>query len=211
MYIPNIHLIEDEDEIIRFILDNPFAIIVSEAERRIMATHVPVELEKDLHGNRVIRTHIAKANPQWKNFSESREILIIFNGPHTYISSSWYDHVNVPTWNYIAVHVYGKPKLLDREATIGVLDRLTKRYEQFSANPFDISRLSEQFMESHLKALVAFEVSIDRIDAKRKLSQNRNAENYDRIMDQLSQRSDEQSKAVVEEMKHIRQELFPEN
>ncbi len=209
MYIPSINLLKQDDEIWRFMRENPFAIIASELNDEIIATHLPVEIENDIAGNNLIRTHMAKANPQWKSFSEEKEILVIFSGPHTYISSSWYDHVNVPTWNYIAIHVYGKPKILGRDETLGVLDRLTKHYEQFSKQPFDMSQLSEQFIESHLKALVAFEISIERIDAKHKLSQNRNEKNYDLILDRLGERDDDQSGAVKQEMERIKKQLFP--
>jgi len=208
MYIPKINLLDDKDDIFRFMQENPFAIVVSETTGGIVATHLPVEIETDDEGNTVIRSHMAKANQQWKNFSGDKDILVIFNGPHTYISSSWYDHVNVPTWNYIAVHVYGRPKILNDTEALGVLDRLTKRYEQFSKQPFDMVQLSDKFIENHLKALVAFEVSITRIDAKHKLSQNRDEKNYERIIGELDKRTDEQSAAVKKEMEQLKNKLF---
>ncbi|MBC8047833.1 MAG: FMN-binding negative transcriptional regulator, partial [Fimbriimonadaceae bacterium] len=122
--------------------------------------------------------------------------------------SSWYDHVNVPTWNYIAVHVYGKVKILDNEGAVGVLQRLVKRYEKDSEKPFRMDTLDEKFMVSHLKALVAFEITIDKIDAKEKLSQNRDAHNYDLVLHQLHKRPDEQSKAIKKEMERVKRSLF---
>nr|MBP8916747.1 FMN-binding negative transcriptional regulator [Chitinophagales bacterium]MBP9190658.1 FMN-binding negative transcriptional regulator [Chitinophagales bacterium] len=152
--------------------------------------------------------HMAKQNPQWNNFEKAEQLLVIFNGPHTYISSSWYDHVNVPTWNYIAVHVYGKPRILNEEETIGVLTRLVNRYENASEKPFKMEHLSDDYLRSHLKALVAFEISIDRIDAKHKLSQNRNEHNYDLVINELDKREDEQSDAVKKEMERIKKDIF---
>lgn len=208
MYIPNNNLILNQEEIFRFMHENPFAIIINENNGEIIATHTPVEIESDEHGNPIIRTHIAKTNPQWKTFSEAKNLLVIFNGPHTYISSSWYDHVNVPTWNYIAVHVYGKPKILDRAATINVLQNLVGRHEQGSEKPFRMADLDEDYLSSHLKALVAFEITMDKIDAKAKLSQNRDEHNYDLVINELGKRRDEQSHAIKEEMQRIKPDLF---
>ena len=211
MYIPAINRLDDEDEIFRFIRENSFAIIISEEKGEIIATHAPVELEENDKKERILRTHIAKSNPQWKMFRDNKDVLVIFNGPHTYISSSWYDHVNVPTWNYIAIHVYGKTKIFsDKEAT-ALLKRLVDRHEQFSEKPFRMETLTEEYMRSHLKALVAFEITIDRIDAKQKLSQNRNEKNYDLILEQLQKRDDDQSKAVKNEMERVKKERFGEN
>lgn len=208
MFIPNNNLIADQQEIFRFMRENPFAIIVSNNNGEVIATHTPVELESDQEGRAIIRTHIAKANPQWKTFTEATTLLVIFNGPHTYISSSWYDHVNVPTWNYIAIHVYGKPKILDRNATIQVLQNLVSRHEASSEKPFSMASLDDAYLDSHLKALVAFEITIDKIDAKAKLSQNRNEHNYNLIINELDHRPDEQSHAVKQEMERIKTDLF---
>ena len=208
MYIPKINKAIDKNEIFRFIKENPFAIIVSEINGEPVATHMPVELEENERGEKLLRSHMAKQNPQWKTFESAEKLLVIFSGPHTYISSSWYDHVNVPTWNYIAVHVYGKPKLLNESETIGVLSRLVNRFERDSEKPFTMDKLSEEYMRNHLKALVAFEISIDRIDAKEKMSQNRDAKNYDLVMEQLNKREDDQSKAVKSEMERVKKKLF---
>ena len=208
MYIPKINKLTEQETIYRFMQENSFAIIVSELNGEIIATHMPVELEENDKGEKVLRSHMAKQNPQWNNFEKAEQLLVIFNGPHTYISSSWYDHVNVPTWNYIAVHVYGKPRILDEEETIGVLTRLVNRYENASEKPFKMENLSEDYLQSHLKALVAFEISIDRIDAKQKLSQNRNEHNYDLVINELNKREDAQSDAVKKEMERIKKDLF---
>jgi len=208
MYIPKINKLDEQETIFRFMHENPFAIIVSEMNGEMIATHMPVELEETENGEKILRSHIAKQNPQWENFEKIEKVLVIFNGPHTYISSSWYDHVNVPTWNYIAVHVYGKPRILNETETIGVLTRLVNRYENDSEKPFKMEHLSNDYLQTHLKALIAFEISIDRIDAKHKLSQNRNEHNYDLIMSELEKKEDAQSDAVKKEMERIKKELF---
>ncbi len=208
MYIPKINKLDEQETIFRFMHENPFAIIVSEINGEMIATHMPVELEETENGEKILRSHIAKQNPQWENFEKIEKVLVIFNGPHTYISSSWYDHVNVPTWNYIAVHVYGKPRILNEAETIGVLTRLVKRYENDSEKPFKMEHLSNDYLQTHLKALIAFEISIDRIDAKQKLSQNRNEHNYDLVINELEKREDAQSDAVKKEMERIKKDLF---
>lgn len=208
MYIPKYNLIKDEETIFRFMQENGFAILVSEYNGSMIASHLPVEIEEDENGEKIIRTHMAKANLQWQHFTTGKEVMVIFNGPHTYISSSWYDHVNVPTWNYVAVHMYGKVKILNDEQATGILNRLVTRYEKQSENPFNMEKLNEKFMHSHLKALVAIEITIDRIDAKEKLSQNRNEHNYNLILDHLSKRDDGQSAAVKEEMERVKRSLF---
>lgn len=195
---------QQTEEIFRFMQTYSFATIVSTGKNGIVATHVPVEIEQSAAGNPLIRTHIARANPQWKEFDADIDVLVIFNGPHTYISSSWYDHVNVPTWNYQAVHVYGKPHILDAAEAEAMLNRLVSRYEQQEGKRFSMDQMERKDIDDHIKALVAFEISIDRIDAKAKLSQNRNRENFDRILTALDARNDADSKAIQAAMRTIR-------
>lgn len=205
MYVPKMFAVEEHETILRFMRENPFAIIVSEQEGNMVATHMPVEVEQFASGELVIRSHMAKQNPQWQSFENGKEILVIFNGPHAYISSSWYDHINVPTWNYIAIHAYGTAKVLDRDATMEVLTRIVERYEAASENPFTMNQLSEEYLESHLKALVAFEVVVQRLEAKEKLSQNRNAHNIDLITGQLEKSKHPDEQKIRQEMLRIHQ------
>src|SRR6187402_3094913 len=107
MYIPREYKNEDLASVKEFIQSNGFAILVSEAEGKPWATHLPLVLDTNSEGKDILFGHISKANKQWKDFDPDKEVLAIFSGPHAYISSSWYDHVNVPTWNYLAVHIYG--------------------------------------------------------------------------------------------------------
>lgn len=207
MYIPGTNRMEQTEEIFRFMQQFSFATIVSSGAGGLIATHVPVEIETDPHGTPCIRTHIARANQQWKQFNDTDQVMVIFMGPHTYISSSWYDHVNVPTWNYLAVHVYGKPRLLNDAAAEVMLQRLVERYEQQEGKRFSMDQMERADIDAHLKALVAFEISIDRIDAKAKLSQNRNKENFDRILTQLDAREDADSKAIHAAMLRIRDSI----
>ncbi len=200
MFIPGSFRMTEQEEITRFMQAHPFAIIVSHSDAGFAATHTPVELESDAEGRPLIRTHIARANQQWKALEAGAEAMVIFQGPHAYISSSWYDHVNVPTWNYLAVHVYGKVRILSQEEALNMLHRLVSRYEQQPGHRFAIDQMSPEDLHAHLQALVAFEITVDRVDAKAKLSQNRDLHNYDRIIDALAKREDADSRQIREEM-----------
>src|SRR5436190_23118671 len=115
MYVPGYSRNQNIDEVKEFIKENSFGILVSSGSSKLHATHIPLELSTNGNGKDILTGHISKANPQWKNFNGSDRVLVIFNGPHAYVSSSWYDHENVPTWNYIAVHVYGIIKIIEGE------------------------------------------------------------------------------------------------
>ena len=105
MYIPHYFKNKNLDEVKEFLSRNSFGILINSIDSKLWATHIPLELEKNKEGQDVLVGHISKSNPQWKNFSKNEEVLAIFQGPNSYISSTWYKDENVPTWNYIAVHV----------------------------------------------------------------------------------------------------------
>ena len=130
MYIPEQYKNENISEVRNFLTENSFGILVSQVNGKPWATHIPLELDLDDEGNDILVSHIAKANPQWKQFSEATEVLCIFNGPHSYVSSSWYKDEEVPTWNYIAVHVYGTLTIIDEQAVIASMHKLVDKYEQ---------------------------------------------------------------------------------
>ena len=112
MYIPLQYQNKNLEEVKDFLKNNAFAILTSQVDNRPWATHLPLELETGPKGSDVLTGHMARRNPQWKHFKENEQVLAIFNGPHAYISSSWYHDEEVPTWNYVAVHVYGNLRIL---------------------------------------------------------------------------------------------------
>jgi transcriptional regulator len=199
MYIPEHNKNENWNEIKDFIRQNSFGILVNRYDNKPWATHIPLELEVNENGKDVLVGHIAKANPQWKAFSENEEVLCIFNGPHAYVSSSWYKEEEVPTWNYIAVHVYGKPKILDEALVMASLHRLVDKYERASKNPISLQNMSPKTLRQ-VKGVVGFQIEITDIQAKYKLSQNREND-HERIIEELGERQDAGSKAVSEHMK----------
>ena len=141
MYIPKIYQNHDEADIKEFILQNSFGILVTNHDNETLATHIPLELLTNPEGQDVLQGHISKANPQGNHFTENTEVLCIFNGPHSYVSSSWYDFEEVPTWNYIAVHVYGTIKRIEGDALYQSVKHLVDKYEADSEHPINMETL----------------------------------------------------------------------
>lgn len=201
MYIPELYKNENQEEIHQFIHDNGFALLINQVEGKPWATHIPLVLESNENGKEILVGHISSENPQAKNLRNDDEVLAVFSGPHTYISSSWYDHENVPTWNYIAVHIYGKINILNHEQAVHSLKKLVDKYEATSEKPIRVEDLSEKTMRQ-ARGIVAFEIEITSIEAKKKLSQNRDEKNYQNIISELEKRGDFQSIEVANEMKN---------
>ena len=200
MYIPDIYKNKNKEEINKFIQENSFGILINQTNGKLWATHIPLELDTNKNGGSILFGHLSKENPQWEGFIENNEVLAVFSGPHSYISSSWYDHENVPTWNYIAVHVYGTIKIIDAEAAIEVLKKQVDKYEQKSKNPVRIEDLSKKTMMQS-SGIVAFEIEITQIQATRKMSQNRDGKNYQNIISELEKANTNDSIAIANEMK----------
>ncbi|WP_446051844.1 FMN-binding negative transcriptional regulator, partial [Zobellia laminariae] len=156
MFIPDHHRNENASEIRAFLKANSFGILVSQYQNKPWATHIPLELETTEDGKEVLTAHIAKANPQWREFDQNEEVLCIFNGPHSYISSSWYKDEEVPTWNYVAVHVYGKLKILSEEEVMASMHRLVDKYEANSKKPISLKDMSPRTLKQ-IKGVVGFQ------------------------------------------------------
>ncbi|MBP7534978.1 MAG: FMN-binding negative transcriptional regulator [Chitinophagales bacterium] len=200
MYIPNFYKNENTNEIRHFIAANSFGILVSQTDTKLWATHIPLMLDKNQAGKDVLHGHISKGNPQWKNFAHNTQVLAIFSGAHSYISSSWYNHENVPTWNYIAVHIYGTIKIIEGEYLLQTLKKLVDKYETASEHPVSVDTMSPKFLNKELRGIVGFEIEIDSIEAAYKLSQNRDELNHAHIIAQLQQKGDIQSLNIAHEM-----------
>ena len=203
MYTPDLYKNENPEEIKAFLKENSFGILINQTNGKLCATHIPIELEINGDGKEILQGHISKLNPQAEGFSENDQVLAIFTGPHSYISSSWYDHENVPTWNYIAVHVYGKIKIVDYDTAVEQLKKLVDKYEVNSANPVRVEDLSAQTMRE-ARGIFGFEIEIEEIQATKKLSQNRDDHNYQNIITELEKTENPQSIAVAKEMSKCR-------
>lgn len=189
MYIPEHFRIEDRAAALAFMRANPFAILTSLNQGEPFATHVPVVIREA--GEKItVRGHVAKANPHWKYLAERPRCLMIFHGAHSYISPTHYEtQENVPTWNYGAVHAYGDARTFSAvPELLGMLDDLIPTFEASYAAQW--SSLSEAYRNRMLSHIVGFEIAVDRLEAKFKLSQNRRREEQQNIIDSLSRSSD---------------------
>ncbi|SFL54143.1 negative transcriptional regulator, PaiB family [Gracilibacillus orientalis] len=201
MYIPKHFKVTDFDEIREFIKDNSFGTIVTTKQGKPIATHLPLELHKK-GDDYFITGHMAYANPQWEMFKGHNEnILVMYQGPHAYISSSWYKSENVSTWNYQSVHVYGTASIMSEQELQEDLKLLLQKYEQHRKNPALWENLSPQ-TKKQIKGIVGFKIKIQEIQAAYKLSQNRNEDDYHYIIDKLYKEKDLNSKALAEVMKN---------
>jgi transcriptional regulator len=145
----------------------------------------------------VLRSHMARANEQWKQFASGDEVLCVFHGPHAYISPSWYEQQHtVPTWNYAVVHVYGKPSIVDEAALKQIVLDTTTKYESSMPQPWKIP-LSEKEIGQMLKAIVGFKIDLERVEAKFKLGQNRSREDREKMLRNLQSGSDDESRALA--------------
>ena len=202
MYIPKLYCEEDRAKIFEFLKQNEFATLVTYDGEKPTASHLLFEVT-EMGAGLFLNGHMSRANPLWKTFEMNPEVLVIFQGPHTYISPTWYNHVNVPTWNYQAVHVYGSPRIVnDSDEVRAMLTHLIVRNE---GNPaYRLETLPQDFVEKETRGIVAFQVAVTRIEANYKLSQNRDAEDYHNIIERLDEREDGMSHAVAEAMRRQR-------
>ena len=201
MYVPKDFRNPDEAVAHEFIRENSFGILVSTLENKLWATHIPMMLAPD---NKKLSGHVARGNKQWKEFQNGTEVMAIFSGPHTYVSSSWYDHENVPTWNYIAVHVYGTIRIIEGDELYQSIKVLVDKYEKHSEKPISMEKFTPSFLKHELQGLVGLEIEISKIESAYKLSQNRDDKNYKVIINELEKREDAGSKDVASIMKKIR-------
>jgi len=172
MYVPA-HFSTDDQALVDELIDRyPFATLVSQREGEPFATHLPLLRER--RGDRMVLVgHVARANPHWRSLADATA-MAVFHGPHGYVSPRWYVSPNlVPTWNYAAIHCYGRARLVEdaREAR-AILAKLVDRYEGSGADRWTM-RLDPDFEAKLVAAIVAFEIDVERVEAKLKLSQNR--------------------------------------
>ena len=180
MYIPSNYSMQDHASIIAFMQQYSFAIIVSSKEEVIQANHLPFVVE-ETQGRLTLTSHFAKANDQWKQIEE-KEVMVIFSEPHAYISPKHYNSkLSVPTWNFIAVHAYGKAKLIhDDDRTFKELEKMINNYDLDYRKQWD--ELPSEYKNNMRKGIVMFEIEVTRLEAKNKQSQNKADDERQRIL-----------------------------
>ncbi len=195
MYIPQHFRCSEREKSVAFAKHNAFATLVTHTGEYPFASHLPLLLEEDK--NLRLLGHMAKANEQWQHFQGASEVLVVFQGPHAYISPTHYTAPGVPTWNYAAVHMYGKCTIIDDKKRLkNIIESLTNRYEASQNSPW-----APVYPEDMLSAIVGFEMLVDRIEAKYKLSQNRPHADKKNIIHNLSQSSDQHASELAQLMR----------
>ncbi len=202
MYIPKYFVINDMSVVYEVIEENSFATLVSMHQGELFATHLPLLLDREktcLYG------HFARSNPQWNDI-QHQTVLAIFHGPHCYISPSWYEtNQAVPTWNYVAVHVYGNVELIDDEEEImQSLHDMVEKYEA-PGSRYQLSEVDAKLLSKMRSGIQAFKIHIERIVGKAKLSQNHSVHRQERIIKQLEQMPFENEKQIAFLMKKQQQ------
>ena len=200
MYSPKYFKLEDEHMIDEIIEQHSFATLISYQNEEPVATHLPLVLDREqgcLYG------HFAKPNYQWKTY-ENQTFLAIFHGPHSYISSSWYEtETAVPTWNYVTVHVYGKMELMEDSMEISkALTNLVEKYEAPNSR-YSLENVDATYIEQLSKGIVPFKMHITKIEAKAKLSQNHPPERKQRVIEQLEKSTRQEDHEVAAWMKRF--------
>jgi transcriptional regulator len=171
-----------------------FATLISQHDGAPYASHLPMLLQADAGPQGTLVGHMARANPQWRDFDPSQEVLTIFQGPHAYVSPSWYEtELSVPTWNYAVVHAYGTPRVIEDSAALyDILKAVVQMYEAPFEQPWPFA-LPEDYVDKMMRAIVGFSISITRLEGKYKLSQNRPPEDQQRVVEALHRQGDELS------------------
>lgn len=200
MYIPNTNRVDEGAELVAFMRAHSFATVTSLVDGALFATHLPLTISKKA-GDIVLHGHLARANPQWQELATQQEILVIFQGPHAYVSPKHYAKwESVPTWNYMAVHAYGSAQLITDEAgKLASLAGLIATTEPAHQQQWDAQ--SEQFRHGLLHGIVAFEISVTRLEGKYKLSQNRPVGDQERVAKALVSDADSAVQAIGHAMK----------
>jgi transcriptional regulator len=180
--------------------DRSFATLVTTDEVGApFVTHLPLLHDDDGSAHGKLVGHVARANPHWRLFDRGTPTLAIFHGPHAYISPNWYASPNlVPTWNYTAVHAYGTPRILDEpEAALAVVERLAAYFEASLPRPWSTAKLPPGNALAQMKGIVAFDMPIERLQAKAKVGQNRLPADQRSAAEALAARGGEDNLAVA--------------
>ena len=195
MYSPPYNRVEERRELLEFMRANSFALLVTATGGAPLASHLPV-MVADGEAGIVIHSHMAKNNPQWQEFFED-EVLVVFAGPHAYVSPRWYEQAErVPTWNYAAVHAYGKVTVsAERKAKHAAQRELVAQLDPQWLPKFDALRA--EYVENMLNGIVTFDIAVTRLETRWKLSQNRGRREQELIAAELDKSDDVAVRALA--------------
>jgi transcriptional regulator len=201
MYIPKAFREDDINTLHEFIREYSFAALITQQDGVPFASHLPFLLDADRGPYGTLLAHMARANPQWRAFNKEQEVLVIFQGPHAYITPSWYEvELSVPTWNYAVVHAYGLPHLVEEKSELyELLKILIQTHEAHFEKPWPF-QLPDDYVQKMMQGIVGFEIQITRLEGKFKLSQNRTSSEREKVIDALQDSSDTLSTGIAQLM-----------
>ncbi|HVG16407.1 MAG TPA: FMN-binding negative transcriptional regulator [Chitinophagaceae bacterium] len=202
------HFMEkDEQKVLQFMKEHPFAFLIANSQPYPATTQVPL-LTEEREGKLYLKGHIMRQTDHHKAFVENPHVLCVFTGPHSYISASWYTNPGVvSTWNYMSVHAKGELRFLGEHELMDILKETTEMFENGHESPASFHNLSEEYVQRLSKAIIGFEVAVEKLDHVFKLSQNRDRSSYENIILKLGERGYEEN-AMADEMKKRVTELF---
>jgi transcriptional regulator len=210
MYLPETLRVDDLPTLHQFMEEFNFAALVTQGEGDLIASHIPFVLDREAGEYGRLRAHIAVQNPQLVHLKNAgSDALVMFLGPHGYISPSWYaSPLNVPTWNYMAVHAYGRPRMLDRGGLVALLKDLAGQHERAQPQPWDFDPQAG-WIEKLLPHIAGFEIPIARLEGKFKLNQNRTAADRERVIEVLAASSDPAQRLMSELIQEAKRATKP--
>ncbi|MGE8391385.1 FMN-binding negative transcriptional regulator [Pseudomonas sp. BIGb0427] len=196
MFTPSSYKETDLERLHQQIEQTRLAVLVTHGEQGLQASHLPLLLDRKQGSNGTLYGHFARANKQWQDLANGAEALLVFAGPNAYVSAGYYpskvdDPRTVPTWNYVAVHAWGKAVVFhDAERLLEIVRRLSDHHEQRQAKPWSVDEAPADYMAGMLKAIVGFALPIERLQGTRKLSQNRSAIDIEGVRTGLANNND---------------------
>ena len=202
MYTPDSFKVDDLAQLHALMRRYPFALLLTVHDGQLAGSHLPCMLDAGRGTHGTLLAHMARANPHWRLFDGQRETLVVFTGPHAYISPSWYENkVTVPTWNYAVVHVHGRPAIVEDKASVrAMLERLVTEHEAYIDPPWSTAQAGD-YVARQLDYIVAFEMRIERLEGKFKLNQNRSRADQQGVVRALAGTDDPLKREVAELMR----------
>lgn len=204
MYQPAIFKQDNVQMMQKLIMENPLAVLVTLSDNKLQANHIPLILHAELADKGVLRGHVSKANPLWRKFDSTANVLAIFRGMDHYISPSWYPSKNehgkvVPTWNYAVVHASGQMRTFrQRNQLLDHISRLTSKLEKEREKVWQVSDAPEDYLERQLNGIVGIEINIEKLEGKWKMSQNRPEKDRDGVVAGLQEEGSETAISMAE-------------
>jgi len=203
VYLPD-HFAETRiEELRRIVREHPLGMLVTDTASGLDANHIPFELDPDRGAFGTLQGHVARANPLWQEVSTGAMVLVVFRGAHGYVSPNWYPskhetHRSVPTWNYEVVHAHGRIRIIDDEKFVGgIVARLTHANEAAEPQPWKMADAPRDYLEQMLRMIVGIEIEVTSLVGKRKLSQNRDARDFEGVIDALRARRQDELAAAM--------------